>query len=67
MTILNIFIALVILGVAALLWFRVVAPFLVANGMAFVAQVIPVLVALLIIVWLLLQIFGGAILNTKIF
>ena len=67
MTILQIFIALVVLFLAALLWYRIVAPFLVANGAAFIAQVIPVLVALLIIIWLLLQIFGGAILNTKLF
>lgn len=67
MNIMQIFIALIILGIAALLWYKVVAPYLIANGMAFVANLMPVLVALLIIVWLLLQIFGGAILNTKIF
>ena len=67
MDVLQIFYTLVILAIAALLWYKVVAPWLVANGMAFVASVMPVLVAIVVIIWLLLQIFGGALLHTKVF
>lgn len=66
MTILNIIVVLVILAVAYFVWQRMVVPNL-RPPLDFLVWLVPLLVGVVIVIYLLSLVFGGNLLNTKVF
>jgi len=66
MDIMQIIVVLVILAIAWFVWQRLVVPGL-KPPLDFLVWLVPLLVGVIIIIWLLNMVFGGALLHTKIF